>query len=99
VMYNGGLIRLLRVAAMAEAAGIPIMPHSPKAGAEAAPVLHFAAITPNLGPHQEYHGASVAPETWYTPDFAIHNGTVAVPTGLGLGVEYDPAIWKEAEPF
>jgi L-alanine-DL-glutamate epimerase-like enolase superfamily enzyme len=99
VMYNGGLIRLMRVAALAEAAGMPIMPHSPKAGAEAAPVLHFAAVTPNLGPHQEYHGAPVTPEPWYTPDFAIRDGAVAVPTGPGLGVEYDPAIWKEANPF
>ncbi|MBN2394609.1 MAG: mandelate racemase/muconate lactonizing enzyme family protein, partial [Anaerolineae bacterium] len=97
VMYNGGLIRLLRVAAMAEAAGIPIMPHSPKAGAEAAPVLHFAAIAPNLGPHQEYRGAPASPELWYTPGFDIHDGAVAVPTGLGLGVEYDPALWDDVE--
>ena len=97
VMYNGGLIRLLRVAAMAKVAEMPIMPHSPKAGAEAAPVLHFAAVTPNLGPHQEYRGAPVAPETWYTPDFAIRNGAVAIPTGPGLGVEYDPAIWDDVE--
>jgi len=99
VMYNGGLLRLLRVAQMAAAAGMPIMPHSPKAGAEAAPVLHFAAVAPNLGPHQEYHGAARAPESWYTPGLGIHNGVVAVPTGPGLGVAYDPAIWKEAESF
>ncbi len=99
VMYNGGLIRLMHVAAMAEAAGMPIMPHSPKAGAESAPVLHFAAVTPNLGSHQEYHGAARAPEPWYTPDFAIRKGAVAVPDGPGWGVKYDPAIWKEAERF
>jgi L-alanine-DL-glutamate epimerase-like enolase superfamily enzyme len=99
VMYNGGLIRLMRVAQMAEAAEMPIMPHSPKAGAESAPVLHFAAVAPNLGPHQEYHGVARAPEPWYTPDFTIRNGAIAVPTGPGLGVEYDPAIWGEAERF
>jgi len=97
VMYNGGLIRLMRVARMAQATGIPIMPHSPKAGAESAPVLHFAAIAPNLGPYQEYHGAPVAPEPWYVPDFAIRTGAVVVPTGPGLGVEYDPAIWDDVE--
>ncbi len=99
VMYNGGLIRLLRVAQMAEVAGIPIMPHSPKAGAECAPVLHFAAVAPNLGLYQEYHGAGRVPEPWYTPDFAIHDGAVTVPTAAGLGVTYDPAIWEEAEHF
>lgn len=97
VMYNGGLIRLLRVAKMAEAAGMSIMPHSPKFGAEAAAVLHFASITPNLGPHQEYTGAPKATETWYMPTFDIHNGAVSVPLGAGLGVEYDPAIWNEVE--
>jgi L-alanine-DL-glutamate epimerase-like enolase superfamily enzyme len=105
VMYNGGLIRLLRVAQMAAVAGMPIMPHSPKAGAESAPVLHFAAVAPNLGPYQEYHGAARAPEPWYTPDleasaaFAIRNGAISVPTGPGLGVEYDPTIWDQTECF
>lgn len=97
VMYNGGLVRLLRVAKMAEEAGLPIMPHSPKVGAESAAVLHFASIAPNLGPHQEYRGEYHAPESWYAPSFEIHNGTVAVPSGPGLGVEYDPAIWKAVE--
>jgi L-alanine-DL-glutamate epimerase-like enolase superfamily enzyme len=97
VMYNGGLIRLLRVAKMAEAVGVPIMPHSPKFGAEAAAVLHFASIAPNLGPHQEYSGAPKATETWYSPTFDIRNGAVAVPSGPGLGVEYDPVIWNEVE--
>ena len=99
VMYNGGLIRLLRVAHMAEAAGMPIMPHSPKFGAEAAAVLHFASIVPNLGPHQEYSGAYKEPESWYAPTFEIHNGAVTVPTKPGLGVEYDPAMWAKVEHF
>lgn len=97
VMYNGGLIRLLRVAKMAEEAGLPIMPHSPKVGAESAAVLHFASVVPNLGPHQEYRGEYHPPESWYAPTFGIRNGKVAVPTGPGLGIAYDPVIWNEVE--
>ncbi|MBN1876816.1 MAG: mandelate racemase/muconate lactonizing enzyme family protein [Anaerolineae bacterium] len=99
VMYNGGMFRLLRVARLAETAGLPVMPHSPKFGAEAAAVLHFGAIARNLGPYQEYSGAYKSPETWYAPTFTIHKGTVAVPTGPGLGVEYDPTIWDKADLF
>ncbi len=86
VYYNGGLIRCLRVAKMAAWAGMKITPHSPKCGPEAAAMLHFASIVPNLGPHQEYRA---------TGD--VENGRVKVPTGPGLGVAYDPAQWRRAE--
>ena len=75
------------------------MPHSPKTGAEAATVLHFAAIVPDLGPHQEWHGAAVPPVSWYTPAFEIKDGAVAVPTTPGLGIQYDEEIWRTAEKF
>jgi L-alanine-DL-glutamate epimerase-like enolase superfamily enzyme len=97
MMYNGGMIRALRVAEMAEAAGVPVMPHSPKVGAESAAVLHFASMAPNLGPHQEYRGEYIPPASWYAPSFALEDGAVAVPDGPGLGVTYDPAIWEQGE--
>lgn len=97
MMYNGGLIRALRVAKMAAAVGMPVMPHSPKAGSEAAAVLQFGSVTPNLGPYQEWHGRPVSPQGWVTPVFEIYKGAVEVPEGPGLGVDYDPAIWDGAE--
>ena len=30
------------------------------------------------------------PESWYTPNFRVKDGFVAVPTGPGLGVDFDP---------
>jgi len=99
MMYNGGLLRNLWVAERAAAAGMPIMPHSPKAGAEAAAVLHFCALAPNLGPYQEWSVKEVDPPSWYTPSFAIREGKVAVSEGPGLGITYDPEIWREAEAF
>jgi L-alanine-DL-glutamate epimerase-like enolase superfamily enzyme len=99
VMYNGGLIRCLGVAERAASAGMPIMPHSPKAGAEAAAVLHFGALASNLGPYQEWSAKDVSPVSWYAPAFEIREGKVAVPDGFGLGVTYDPETWHEAEPY
>ena len=96
MMYNGGMIRNLQVAHWAAQHNMAVMPHSPKVGAEASAVLHFASVVPNLGPHQEVNGESVPSESWYTPRFEIKNGAVSVPTGAGLGVNYDPEIWREA---
>src|SRR5262249_46524599 len=41
VFYNGGLIRTLRVARLAEMAKVSVTPHSPRTGAGAAPMLHL----------------------------------------------------------
>ncbi len=97
MMYNGGLIRCMRVAEMAATAGMSVMPHSPKAGPEAAAVLQFGSVVPNLGPHQEWRGAPARSVPWASPSFEIHNGVVPVPDGPGLGIEYDPEIWDKAE--
>lgn len=84
--YNGGFIRCLRVARMAEKAGMKITPHSPKSGADAAAMLHFASIVPNLGPHQEYRASQ-----------DVKNGLVKVPTGPGLGIQIEPKSISDAE--
>jgi L-alanine-DL-glutamate epimerase-like enolase superfamily enzyme len=97
LVYNGGFIRTLRVAKMAEAQEMPITPHCPRADPNTAYMLHFASVVPNLGPHQEYRAAKREPVPWYAPSFQVQDGGVPVPTGPGLGVEYDPAIWKAAE--
>jgi L-alanine-DL-glutamate epimerase-like enolase superfamily enzyme len=83
---------------MAEAQGLQVTPHCPKADPNTAYMLHFAAVVPNLGPHQEYRAKKRADAGWWrSPAFEARDGAVAVPDGPGLGVEYDPAIWDEAE--
>lgn len=88
VYYNGGIIRTLRIARLAAEKGIAITPHSPKTGAPAAPMLHFASLAPNLGPFQEY---IASPE--------IKDGKVAVPAGPGLGFEFDDRTCRDAKPI
>jgi L-alanine-DL-glutamate epimerase-like enolase superfamily enzyme len=84
--YNGGFIRSLRVARMAQQQGMKITPHSPKSGGDAAAMLHFASVVPNLGPHQEYRAS---PE--------VREGLVQVPTGPGLGIDIDLAAIRRAK--
>ena len=96
LLYSGGMLRCLRVARMAERAGLAITPHSPKADPLAACMLHFASIVPNLGSHQEFSGRARRPESWFEPRFEARGGRLAVPEGLGLGVRYDAALWAGA---
>jgi L-alanine-DL-glutamate epimerase-like enolase superfamily enzyme len=95
--YVGGFLRAFRVASMAQQAHMTITPHSSKSDANTAYMLHFAAVTPNAGPYQEYNAAPPHEQWWEAPSFRVHGGAIAVPDGPGLGVTYDPALWREAE--
>ena len=80
VFYNGGLIRTLRVARMAAAAGRSITPHSPKVLPVAAAVRHLCAVVENLGEFQEARSYG-----------HVREGFAHVPDGPGLGI--DPATF------
>lgn len=95
--YNGGFIRAARVARMARKANLWICPHNTQTGAASVNILHFAATTPNIGPYMEYvHRGPAKKESWYAPNFEIRNGVIPVPTGPGLGLEFDPDFLKKA---
>ena len=98
--YNGGFIRAARVARMARKANLWICPHNTQTGAASVNILHFASVTPNIGPYMEYVWRKPAKkEFWYSPNFEIHNGAITVPTGPGLGLEFDPDFIKKATPI
>ncbi len=95
--YNGGFIRAARVARMARKADMWICPHNTQTGAASVNILHFASTTPNIGPFMEYvWRAPAKKESWYSPNFEIKNGTIQVPTGPGMGLEFDPDFLKKA---
>jgi L-alanine-DL-glutamate epimerase-like enolase superfamily enzyme len=95
--YNGGFIRAARVARMARKHGIPITPHNTQTGAAGAKILQFAASVPNPGEYMEYPWRRPSkPESWYTPNLEIRNGVIQVPTGPGLGIDYDPKYLSAA---
>lgn len=97
INYHGGFIRTCRVARMAKAAGMDIVPHNTQTGASSVNIVQFASATPNIGAHMEYpHRGDEKKETWYAPQFEIRNGKIAVPSGPGLGIEFDPSYLKSA---
>jgi L-alanine-DL-glutamate epimerase-like enolase superfamily enzyme len=91
ICYVGGLTRALRVARMAEAAGLPCVPHSANLSMVTVFTLHMMGAIPNAGRYVEF---SIEPTAWaaglYTPALEVCNGAVEIPEGPGWGVEVNP---------
>ena len=91
VCYVGGLTRTLRVAAMAEAAGLPVVPHSANLTLVTVFSLHLMGAIANAGPYVEY---SIEPDSYYPwqrglfePELVVKDGAAQIPPGPGWGVE------------
>jgi L-alanine-DL-glutamate epimerase-like enolase superfamily enzyme len=95
--YNGGFVRTARVARMARKANnMWVCPHNTQTSAASVNILQFAATTPNIGPYMEYvWRAPARKESWFSPNFEIKNGVIPVPTGPGMGLEFDPDFLKK----
>jgi L-alanine-DL-glutamate epimerase-like enolase superfamily enzyme len=96
MFYFGGMTRATRVARMAEAAGLECTPHMSGSGLGFLYAAHFASFAPAHGPHQEYKGTDELPVSSPTSPLRAEKGVVRVPTGPGLGVEFDPAFLRAA---
>ena len=95
--YGGGFIRATRVARMAAAAGMTVVPHMSGGGLGYLDVVHFASWTPNIGPFQEFKGNTALPVACETSTLRCAGGVVQCPTGTGFGVTLDPAWVARAE--
>jgi L-alanine-DL-glutamate epimerase-like enolase superfamily enzyme len=85
----GGLLRVRKVAAVAEAWGVPCLMHcSHDLGLKTAAIAHVAAATPNFsGPNDTcYHGLV---DDVLVEMLRFAGGKIKVPQGPGLGVEVD----------
>jgi len=98
VCYVGGLTRALRVAAMADGAKLPCVPHSANLAMVTIFTLHMLGAIPNAGPHLEF---SIEPTEWtkdlYKPELKVQDGKVAIPDGPGWGVTINPKWLQAAE--
>lgn len=88
---SGGVVRVKKIAAVAEAYGVPCLMHcSHDLGLKTALITHIAASTPNFsGPNDTcYHGLT---DDVLIEPLTFVNGRLRVPLGPGLGVEVDEA--------
>jgi L-alanine-DL-glutamate epimerase-like enolase superfamily enzyme len=97
LLYFGGLVRSVKVARMAAAAGMDCVAHMSGGGLGYLYIAHFASCVPNCGPHQEYKGdGDTTPVTCDTSSLKSENGVMKIPSGPGLGVKFDPEFVKKA---
>ena len=94
VCYLGGLTRALRVAAMAHAAELPVVPHSANLSLVTVFKLHMMGAIENAGPYVEF---SIEPSSYYPwqeglfdPVLKVQDGKVQIPDAPGWGVEINP---------
>jgi L-alanine-DL-glutamate epimerase-like enolase superfamily enzyme len=94
--YHGGFIRSLRVARMADAAGMLCTPHMSGSGLGYLDAAIFASIIPNPVPFTEFKGDTDIPVSSPTSTLKVKDGLVRVPSGPGFGVTIDPSFVREA---
>ena len=92
LFYFGGVVRCLKVARMAAAAGYSCVPHISGTGLGYVYMLQFVAALENAGDYHEFKGVSrQIPFDCPTSSLTPEAGTIAVPGGPGWGVTFDPA--------
>lgn len=90
LVHCGGISGGRRIAAIAEAASMGIMPHNPMGPIAGAVSLQFAAATPNFVIQEEAVG--LAPwfgEICQNDLFGLTGGCWSIPEAPGLGIEID----------
>lgn len=95
LMYNGGILRTIRVANYAAKKGIQVTTHNPRNNSEYANLLALAAVLPNLGPFQEFRAELPKTKIPYTPNIECKDGEVSVLTYPGMGISYDDDFVKQ----
>jgi L-alanine-DL-glutamate epimerase-like enolase superfamily enzyme len=96
MFYFGGMIRSMKVARMAEAAGKICTPHITGQDLGYLYMMHFIAAIPNAGSYHEFKGFDNSlPMASKTSSLKSDGGIFTVPTGPGLGVDIDPEYIKK----
>lgn len=96
MFYFGGMVRSMKVARMAEAAGLTCTPHISGSGLGYLYMMHFVSAIPNAGPYHEFKGFNKEiPLTCKTSSLTSEEGMISVPTGPGNGIDIDPDYVKK----
>ena len=97
LFYFGGMIRAMKVARMAEAAGLSITPHISREGLGYVYMLQMVSVCPAAEKYHEFKmfqtkdaNGTMIPVESKAEKFESIDGIIKVPTGSGLGVKIDP---------
>ncbi len=103
ICYLGGMNRTLRVAKMAEAAGIPVTPHCANLSMVTLFTMHLLRAIPNAGKYLEFsiEGPDYYPwqdGLFVNNPYRIVDGRASVTDTPGWGVEINPG-WLERNSY
>lgn len=103
ICYIGGLSRTLRVARMAETAGIPVTPHCANLSMVTLFTMHLLRAIPNAGKYLEFsiEGPDYYPwqeKLFLNNPYEITGGKATVTNEPGWGVEINPA-WLDRSHY
>ncbi len=93
--YYGGLVRSIRVARMAQLAGMPTTVHI-SGGFGFVYMLHFASCVRDIGRYQEYKLGTERYGAWFDPPITANNGKMSVPGGPGVGIRDLKGLLQDA---
>ncbi len=106
LFYFGGMIRTMKVARMAEAAGLQITPHISGGGFGFLYMLHMVAVCPATYPYHEFKmfttrdsNGNIIPIESKAEPFGSQDGLIKAPGGSGLGIRVDPDYVKTLKVF
>ncbi len=103
VCYLGGMVRTLRVSAMAAAAGLPVTPHAANLSMVTLFTMHLLRTIPNAGPYLEFSIEEADYYPWQyglfrNDPYRVEDGRVTVTDAPGWGVEIEPA-WLDRSTY
>lgn len=97
LFYFGGMIRTMKVARMAEAAGLKVTPHISGGGFGFLYMLHMVSVCPAAYDFHEFKMFSTPDSNGNTipieskgSSFESQDGQISAPDGPGLGIRIDP---------
>lgn len=94
----GGVTALLRIAQMAEAAGVPITPHCCHSPVSTAATLHCEAVMSNFLLHEVHATATIMKNiNLCKPAIFPQEGYYSLPENPGIGIEITEEARKEAQ--
>jgi galactonate dehydratase len=96
VCMCGGLTHAKKIAALAEAFGVQVIPHNPLSPVSTAACIQLAAAIPNFAIQEYPIGEDVPPKSGMVKSaLKLEKGFLVIPDSPGIGVELQPEAEKE----
>ena len=91
IIHTGGITEMKKIAALAEAFYIPMIPHNPNGPVATAATIHVAASIPNFMMTEYIHLPER--EDILVEPLVLRNGQFELPTKPGLGIELNKKVF------